>query len=1050
MGIVVLKRLADAIADGDYIYAIIKGSAINNDGSSKVDYTAPSVNSQAEVIIDAIENAGIDANTLTYIEAHGTGTTLGDPIEIAALTNAFRAYSDKKGFCAIGSVKTNIGHLDQAAGIAGLIKTILALKYKTIPPSLHFEEPNPEIDFENSPFYVNSKLSKWESNSYPRRAGVTSLGVGGTNVHVILEEAPVLKATGESRPWQLLLLSAKTITALDKMTANLVEHLENAPHLNLADTSYTLQVGRQIFEHRRMAVCKDIQDTKNTLTTLESPRVVTASQEPINRDIAFMFSGQGSQYVNMGFDLYLTESIFRENIDRCSEILQNHLSFDLREIIYPGEKNGEEAAHKLKQTFITQPALFAIEYALAKQWMAWGIHPDALVGHSSGEYVAACLAGVFSLEDALSLVATRGQLMQELPSGSMLAVLLAEKDIESYMDDSLSVAVINGPALCVISGDNKAIDDLVSILSAENVQCQRLHTSHAFHSKMMEPILGLFTERVRSVNLKPPQIPFVSNVTGTWITAEEAISPNYWAKHLRQTVRFSDCLRELSKEPNRVLLEVGPGNTLSMLARQHIDSTKGQNALSSIRHPNEQKSDVAFILSTLGQLWISGVQVNWFGFYANERRQRIPLPTYPFERERFWIDSERQTYTAVTSPASSPLKQKKSLFSRITTRDQKIDPKYDGDQGDEVEQTLAEIWQEVLGVENVKIDDDFYDLGGSSLIAASLFTRISQRYGKRLPLACLFEAPTVGQLARILREENQQETWSSMVEIQPGNSQPKLFFIHAEEGNVINYRDLSHALGPEQPFYAIQAQGLNGEKVPKYRIEEMATNYIEEIKKIQPHGPYFVGGFCYGGCIAYEVAQQFLAKEEEVALVVMIQNRHHKYLKPSAQTTFLHRIMYRILDRSDYELNNLSKLGIKAKFSYLWQRFLRLITIVEVNISNLLEPITKNYNLNIPHSLDYTFGQISKAQDEAFWTYEPRVYKGRVVIFRASKQARGIKPDPTLGWGELIEGELELYEIPAYHQTILSKPQVQIMAKQIRICLENAQKSKLARVISDN
>ena len=642
VGVVVLKRLEDAIADGDYIHAVIKGSAINNDGALKVGYTAPSVNGQAEVIAEALAMAEVDPETVTYIEAHGTGTPLGDPIEIAALTQAFSLQTQKKGFCAIGSVKTNIGHLDTAAGITGLIKTVLALKHKLLPPSLHFQQPNPKIDFANSPFYVNAKLSEWKEGRTPRRAGVSSFGIGGTNAHIVLEEAPIVETSGESRPWQLLVLSAKTSSALDTATTNLAEHLKQHPDANLADIAYTYQVGRRVFNHRRMLVCHNLNDAASPLLTLEPKRVLTSCQESRDCPVVFMFPGQGAQYVNMALELYQVESVFREQIDLCSELLKPHLELDLREVFYPSEEQTEEATQLLLQTAITQPALFVIEYALAKLWMQWGVHPQAMIGHSIGEYVAACLAGVFSLEDALALVAARGRLMQRLPAGDMLAIPLSEKEVQPLLGKQLSLAASNGPSLCVVSGSPDAVEQLSSKLTEQGVECRRLQTSHAFHSEMMEPILEPFMEQVKKVNLKPPKISYVSNVTGTWITAAEATDPSYWAKHLRASVRFEEGLHELLKEPERVLLEIGPGRTLSTLARRHPDKGTEQVVLSSLRHPHEQHSDVEFLLKTLGQLWLAGVQVDWSGFYAHETRHRIPLPTYPFEGQRYWIEPQKQ------------------------------------------------------------------------------------------------------------------------------------------------------------------------------------------------------------------------------------------------------------------------------------------------------------------------------------------------------------------------------------------------------------------------
>jgi acyl transferase domain-containing protein len=656
VGIVVLKRLADAITHGDYIHAIIKGSAINNDGSLKVGYTAPSRDGQAAAIAEAQVIAGIDPETVSYIEAHGTGTALGDPIEVAALTQVFRASTQKKGYCALGSVKTNFGHLGAAAGVAGLMKTVLALKHQIIPPSLHFEQPNPKIDFANSPFYVNSKLSEWKTNGTPRRAGVSSFGIGGTNAHVVLEEAPTVEtrdlASLHSRPWQLLVLSAKTSSALETATANLAEHLKQHPDLNLADIAYTLQVGRRTFDHRRMVVCQDLNDAVKALASSEPQRAFTHYQQSSHRPLVFMFSGQGAQYANMARELYEVEPTFRKQVDICSDILKPLLGLDLRQVLYPSEERIQEAASQLKQTAIAQPALFVIEYALAKLWMEWGVTPVAMIGHSIGEYVAATIAGVFSLEDALALVSARGQLMQKLPSGTMLAVPLPEKEVQPLLGKTLSLAAINGLSSCVVSGPTEAVEALQNQLASQGVECRLLHTSHAFHSQMMEPILEPFTERVKQVTLKSPQIPYLSNVTGTWITAEQATDSTYWRQHLRQTVRFAEGLQELLKEPTQILLEVGPGKTLSTLARRHPDKQAEQVVLSSVRHPQELGSDVAFLLNAVGQLWLAGVKVDWSGFYTHEQRHRLPLPTYPFERQRYWIEPPKPGQDDRSTPVS--------------------------------------------------------------------------------------------------------------------------------------------------------------------------------------------------------------------------------------------------------------------------------------------------------------------------------------------------------------------------------------------------------------
>lgn len=640
MGVAVLKRLEDALADGDTIHAVIKGSATNNDGSLKASFTAPSVEGQSAVIIDALASSGIDAETISYIEAHATATALGDPIEVRALTHAFRASTKKKGFCRIGTVKTNMGHLDAAAGMAGLLKTTLALKHRQIPPSLHFKHANPEINFENSPFLVNTELTSWETDAMPRRAGVSSFGFGGTNAHIILEEAPAVAPSGPSRSWQLLTFSARTASALDATTLNTADFLRRHADADLADVAYTLKAGRHGFGHRRMLVCRSAEEAATALESAD-PQTVFSNVRPTGeRPVAFMFPGQGAQYVQMGLELYRSEPQFRATLDRCAELLAPHLKLDLRELLYPPPLGAEAAARQLEQTAITQPALFVIEYALAELWLSWGVQPQALIGHSIGEYVAACVAGVFRLEDALAIVAARGRLMQELPAGAMVSVSLPETDLRPLLNGDLGFAASNSAALSVVSGTPEAVAELEQQLATQNISYRRLHTSHAFHSAMMDPVIEPFAAEVRRVQLNAPALPFISNVSGTWITAEQATDPSYWAQHLRRPVRFAEGLAEVFKAGEHVLLEVGPGRTLSSLARQTPSADAGAVVLQSLRHPQDRQSDAAFILTALGKLWLAGLRIDWSGFYAHEKRQRVPLPTYAFERQRYWAQSD--------------------------------------------------------------------------------------------------------------------------------------------------------------------------------------------------------------------------------------------------------------------------------------------------------------------------------------------------------------------------------------------------------------------------
>jgi acyl transferase domain-containing protein len=653
VAIVVLKRLNDAVRDGDSILAVIKGSAINNDGSLKVGFTAPSVEGQALVIAEAQSIAGVTADSIGYVEAHGTGTTLGDPIEVAALTRAFRSSSNRRHFCALGSVKTNIGHLDAAAGVTGLIKTVLALRDKKLPPSLHFERAGEELKLDESPFYVNTELREWESEAgVPRRAGVSSFGIGGTNAHVIVEEPPVAAPSSVSRrPLQLLTLSAKTEQALDHATANVLQHLEQHPGVNLADVAYTLQVGRSEFAHRRAIVCTDVDEAMAALRACDATTVRTGVTGKKRPPIAMLFPGQGTQYVGMGRQLYESEAVFRDSVNVCAELLRPELGSDLRDVMFgrESEVDGaggaavEEAEERLRQTAVTQPALFVIEYALAQLWMSWGVRPDAMIGHSLGEYVAACLAGVMTLEDALKLVVLRGRLMQSLPPGAMLAVAMSEREtkllLREFHGRQLSLAAVNAPSLCVVSGETPSIDEFERMLSERDVWSRRLQTSHAFHSEMMAPILPDFERAVNQIRLRPPAIPFISNLTGKWITTE-ATDPAYWTRHLRETVRFSDGLSELLRSDKRTLLEVGPGQTLGTLAkRQPADDKEKPIVLASICGLHESASDVAFLLLTLGQLWTAGQEIDWRSFYKDEKRRRVELPTYPFERQRYWIDA---------------------------------------------------------------------------------------------------------------------------------------------------------------------------------------------------------------------------------------------------------------------------------------------------------------------------------------------------------------------------------------------------------------------------
>ncbi len=772
VGVVVLKRLQDALLDNDTIHAIIKGSAINNDGAQKVGYTAPGLNGQSRVIRAAHLFAEVEPETITYIEAHGTGTPLGDPIEVAALTQAFRVATTANHFCAIGSLKTNLGHLDAAAGIAGLIKTVMALKHGLLPPSLNFEQPNPSIDFEHSPFYVNNRLTEWKRDKTPRRAGISAFGIGGTNAHVLLEEAPEHRqARMDLRPWHLLVLSAKTVGALAAVTTNLAQHLEQQSELDLADVAYTCQVGRKALRHRRILVCHDRQEALTLLRSPSSEQVLDSTDEiPEERSVSFLFPGQGTQYVHMAAEIYQEEDVFRQELDRCARLLLPHLGYDLRHVLYPATDQVAFATSQIQQTACAQPAIFSVEYALARLWQHRGITPQALIGHSIGEYTAACIAETLSLEDALALVALRGKLMQALPEGAMLSLPLSAEALTPLLENSeCSLAAINGPALCVVSGPPHAIETLRNTLAQQNIESRSLHVTRAFHSSMMDSILQSFAVYLQQVHLSTPRIPFISNVTGTWITTAEATDPAYWVRQLRQTVRFAEGVQTLLKDPNLILLECGPGHTLTTLAKQQ-PGARGSLILSSLPGYQERESESRHALTALGKLWLAGVPVRWESLYGDEQPARIPLPTYPFERQRYWIEPLRQLSqhngtashdpdaTGLTLLAHTEIDEATStLYARPEGLPTYIPPE------NELERTIAEIWQELLGIELIGIHDNFFELGGHSLLATQLMSRLRTLFEIQIEVRALFTAPTVIEFAEAVAQHLAEQIDSDLL-----------------------------------------------------------------------------------------------------------------------------------------------------------------------------------------------------------------------------------------------------------------------------------------------
>jgi acyl transferase domain-containing protein/acyl carrier protein len=669
VALVLLKPLEDAIRDRDHIYSVIIGSATNNDAFQKVAFSAVGVKGQSDVIKRAIHMAGVNVEHIGYVEAHGTGTPMGDTVEIQALTKAFD--TDKRNYCAVASVKSNMGHLDVAAGVSGFIKTCLVLKHKQIPASLHIEQPNPQIDFENSPFYINTELQEFQRiGNRPLIAGVESFGVGGSNAHMVLQEwRPPLQdspAAQEGRDRQLLLLSAKTESALETATQNLLKFFEKHPETNLADTAYTLQAGRRGFPHRRMLVCESVEEAREKLGSMEKGKVRTFFCRKDQRPAVFMFAGLGAQYVNMGRGLYENEPLFREEMDRCFNILKDLVDFDIKEILYPGlsaaainnvnpadpvraqyiaplPPDQNETSEKINQPEISQLAIFIFEYALARLLMGWGIQPRAMIGYSFGEYIAACVAGVFTLEDALRLVVTRGALIKTLPEGAMLSIPVSKEELTPILatHTDVSFAIDNGPS-CIVSGPPEAIAAVEQQMKQERILCMRVPANRAIHSPMMEPVFDEFKALLDEISLNRPEIPYIGNVTGGWVSEEEVKDGEYWLKQLGGTVQFAAGMKELLKEPGTIFVEIGPGRDISTLAQRHIEAAEGghHQSLNLVRHPNQDLDDCYLLMNKTGQMWLWGAEIDWEKFHGTAKPSRISLPTYPFEGGRYWIDEK--------------------------------------------------------------------------------------------------------------------------------------------------------------------------------------------------------------------------------------------------------------------------------------------------------------------------------------------------------------------------------------------------------------------------
>jgi len=1052
-GVVLLKRLDDALKDNDHIYAVIKGSGINNDGAAKSGYTAPSIEGQAKAVMLAHASANVSPQQISYIEAHGTGTPIGDPIEIEGLNFAFRhsASMDRTGtntarkehsrttrYCAIGSVKSNIGHMDAASGVAGLIKAAKALEQTVLPPSLHFDNENPKINFDRTPFYVNTQTIPWPDQVGPRHAGVSSFGIGGTNAHIVLSEAPDQTISGRSRPWQIITLSAKTEPALETMTSQLHDYLNTHPNVSFSDVCYTLHLGRKLFEHRRYLVCKNTDDAifelskilPDEATQKQSGRIITKADSKIARKIAFMFSGQGSQYVNMAQKLYKVELNFRKEVDRCRNILKERFVYLFERLI---EDDFNALSDKVHDTYITQPTLFIVEYALAKTLISWNIQPEVMIGHSIGEYVAACLAGVFTLEQALELVTIRGRMIYDLEKGDMLMVELSEQEASTYLNESLSLAAINGEYRCVISGQSEAIISLQKELTQKEVQNRILHTSHAFHSHMMDGILEDFTNSVRRRSPQKPKIPFVSSLTGELITDKQAASPDYWAKHLRNAVRFHQGLETLfnlreSETCGWILLEVGPGKTLCTLARQHPGKTDQDVVHETMRHSYEDVSDIKKLLTTIAKLWMNNVDIDWEVFHANRQRYKISLPTYPFERLDYWIESankirltqDRRGRNEQTLPPLPNENMQAKVVKKLV-----VEPR------NKFDVFICQLWEKSLGANNICIHDNYFDLGGDSLRAVGIIDTLVTKYKTPIATHILIQKPTVAELSDYIKsisqhpeaegaQDNEQAYTLSLVTIQKGNERKQpLFMVHPIGGEVYFYRDLAHQLGADQPLFAFQATSLSGQSDPYDDVKTMASDYISELKVIGAKPPYLLGGSSFGGLVAYEMAQQLKALGEEVRLLVMIDTPFPQEM-PAHLTNSAAILDYLLKDKIPLDIKILNKLEPKAQIDYVLEEA-RLRGKSEVIPPHLGVPL---FNTWIAHQ-------------KATFDYYPKPYTDDMVFFRHTERMEHFPAAPHETWLNYVEGKVEIHQVPGDHITMNFQPYVSVLAAHLKIVLKN-------------
>ncbi|ESZ55189.1 hypothetical protein X727_33180 [Mesorhizobium sp. L103C119B0] len=1028
--VVVLKRLSDACRDGDYIWAIIKGTAINNDGAAKVGFTAPSADGQAAVIQAALTDADVPADTIGYVEAHGTGTYLGDPIEISGLSKAFRSQTARKQFCAIGSVKTNIGHLDAAAGVTGLIKVATMLNKGVIPASLHFDAPNPNIDFQESPVLVNKTRTAWPKGGSPRRGGVSSFGIGGTNAHAILEEAPPRTGERASRRPHVFPVSAASRSAMTEMLRQLAGFMRRSDiQHSAANIAYTLQKGRAALRYRTSFVGSDLVELADQLDQAALQAGATREVSSSEPRIVFMFSGQGGQQIGMGRELYEEEPVFRRAIDECAKWLHEFAHIDFRALLYREGKSDDEFEPQLEA--VMQPVIFATQYAMAKLFISWGIFPAAVIGHSIGEYAAAHIAGIISLPDAIRLTLKRGQLTSHVPVGGIVAVHLSPEELQPYWNERLSLAAINGPRRCVVSGAAPEIAAFQKQLEAGSIASKRIHASHAVHSSMLDPILPEFRIHAEQVELQAPQMPFMSTVLGDWLEADVPPDGSYWVRNLRETVQFYAAFDRLVQSGHELFLEMGPGAALTTFSRQFKSRSDSRGPVGFAASPggNHGQGDHARVLQTLGKLWTCSVRLDWSGLHDHHPPQRAPLPPYPFDRKRYWLDATTSKERGQNADLNQP--DTAAISADASTRNEAprspIVVEMSGEAA--LDRQIAAVYRDILGLEDVASTDSFFDLGGDSLSALSVINRIEQLTGERLAVSRLLDHQTPRGLAIALSKAVGSARPSALVPIQTGGSRAPLFCPHPFGGHVLLYTPLAKALGAEQPLFGLQARGLDGEARPHQSIPEMGRAYVEAIKSVQPRGPYQLAGLSLGGSIAWEMACQLRDTGDEVAIVALLDAK--ALHKPEEDTSGrYHRLLGNnpIPDWLSEQVVILTVL-----FPALKKHWRKLNSIKrERQVTALHDFGTQSGNIPSMSEtqLDHIL-TVAEANRIALRDYTPRPNASRSVLFAAKKGLRASTNELDLGWKQFARGRLVIHEVPGDHHTMVVPPHVSVLAKKL-------------------